>query len=144
MTSQDLYIAQAIGTPINETTIHFDYQETSSQDQISIFQGIQNPTNDGVYSFNSEGKCNIYQLGIQTLPGVKVKLGENSSDIRIGQTGIFEVNLSTLAPIVTKVSFPGLATYLSAKTKDENGNEINNNYIIIDVIYSINESGGKK
>ena len=81
----------------------------------------------GEHSFSGEN-YNIYQLGIQSAPGLQVNLGQNGGTIRIGQTGIFELNLSNLENILAN-------TY----DKDSETFSGNCNYCLIDVIYVKND-----
>lgn len=68
----------------------------------------------------------ITQLGIQTLPGVKVYINNHTSPIIIGQTGIYELNVDGLSNI-TDIKFDGESLNLI--------NNSTNAYLIIDYIY---------
>ena len=100
-----------------------------------IFSGITT----GKHSFSGEN-YNIYQLGIQSAPGLQVNLGQNGGTIRIGQTGIFELNLSNLSPLKGAVTLPNLENVL-ANTYDKDSETFsgNCNYCLIDVIYVKND-----
>lgn len=68
----------------------------------------------------------IVQLGIQTLPGVKVFINNHSTPIVIGSTGIYELNVDGLSRI-SNISFD----INSLNVIDNNSNA----YIIVDYIY---------
>lgn len=68
----------------------------------------------------------ITQLGIQTMPGVKVFINNHTSPIVIGQTGIYELNVDGLSHI-TDIKFDGNSLNLI--------NNSVNAYLIIDYIY---------
>lgn len=68
----------------------------------------------------------ITQLGIQTIPGVKVFINNHTSPIVIGQTGIYELNVDGLSHI-TDIKFDGNSLNLIDSS--------NNAYLIIDYIY---------
>lgn len=68
----------------------------------------------------------ITQLGIQTLPGVKVYINNHTNPIIIGQTGIYELNVDGLSNI-TDIKFDGESLNLI--------NNSTNAYLIIDYIY---------
>lgn len=116
----ELWIAQSYGT-VKNGNVEFD-------NSVGIFDGI-NDSSSGTQSFNQNSHYGIYQLGIQTLPGIKIKLGSNSSNsVRVGQTGIFELNLNERLPLDTPIIFENL-DILTRNSGD------NNNYCLIDVIY---------
>lgn len=141
MTSQDLYIAQAYGVYNGKTEddAKVIFTASSSEGKTNIFQNL---SKEGKYSFGGKN-YNIYYLGVQTLPGVIIQPGENASNILVGQTGIFELNLSKLTPITTTVSLPDLETHFIGGVSDETNENIklSCNYCLIDVVYSIRESG---
>lgn len=68
----------------------------------------------------------IVQLGIQTLPGVKVFINNHTSPIIIGGTGIYELNVDGLSNI-TDLSFDPASLNLI--------NSNDNASLIIDFIY---------
>lgn len=68
----------------------------------------------------------ITQLGIQTLPGVKVYINNHTNPIIIGQTGIYELNVDGLSNI-TDIKFDGESLNLI--------NNSTNAYLIVDYIY---------
>ena len=93
----------------------------------------------GEHSFSGEN-YNIYQLGIQSAPGLQVNLGQNGGTIRIGQTGIFELNLSNLSPLKGAVTLSNLENVLeNTYDKDSETFSGNCNYCLIDVIYVKND-----
>ena len=137
-----IHIAQAIITVIStqdpETkkytqTLSLEPQGSDS----SIFPPID-PTGE-TYTFGGNG-YNIYQLGVQTLPGLSITIGENSGSssgigltsssgpIYVGQTGIFELNLNGKVPVDTQITINNL-DILTSNMGD------NVNYCIIDVVY---------
>lgn len=81
----------------------------------------------------------ISQLGIQTLPGTKILIntGENNSNetsyITIGQTGIFELDVTNLTPITSVQVLP-------SSMKNIITNPVG--YIIIDTVYEDSSKGG--
>lgn len=68
----------------------------------------------------------ITQLGIQSLPGTKFYLNSANNPIIIGNTGIYELDLSGLSEI-TSLTFE----QRSIQAISDN----NNAYLIIDIIY---------
>lgn len=68
----------------------------------------------------------IYQLGIQTLPGTKFYLNDNSEEIMIGSTGIYELDLG-LNTKLTKIRFNGQS--MEAIKNNENA------YLVVDFLY---------
>ena len=68
----------------------------------------------------------IVQLGIQTLPGVRVFINNHTSPIIIGGTGIYELNIDGLSNI-TDLSFDPAS--LNLINSNDNAN------LIIDFIY---------
>lgn len=91
------------------------------------------------HSFSGEN-YSIYQLGIQSAPGLRVNLGQNNGEIRIGQTGIFELNLSNLSPLKGTVVLSNLESALANTYNDTLGTFSGNcNYCLIDVIYAQND-----
>lgn len=168
MTQNDLYIAQAYGVVVldenGKSSIAFSYDA-------DIFKGIDSPdkgpdgTPNDLRTF-SGSQYNIYQFSIQTAPGVEIILNENSSNVKVGQTGIWEINLSSLTPICSVVGIKGLDRMLGVSTingKDsglgkyetqyqtypelsdyqpKDTYDVSCAYCLIDVIYSINQDGG--
>lgn len=68
----------------------------------------------------------ITHIGIQGLPGTKVFINQNKSPILLGNTGIFELDLTNYSFIYTLQ-----IDYESAQLIESNENA----YLIIDVIY---------
>ena len=68
----------------------------------------------------------IIQLGIQSLPGTKFYLNNNSNPIIIGHTGIYELDLEGLAEI-TALSFDPVSISAIDATA--------NSFLIVDIIY---------
>ena len=68
----------------------------------------------------------ILQLGIQTLPGLKFYLNNNTEPIIIGHTGIYELDLENQMEIF-KLSFE--ENSINAINENPNG------YLIIDTLY---------
>ena len=69
----------------------------------------------------------IIQLGIQTLPGMKIYLNNHTNPIIVGQTGIYELNVDGIS-YITDLRF-------SSDTLATINNNTNNAYLIIDYIY---------
>lgn len=100
-----------------------------------IFSNI----NTEEHSFSGEN-YNIYQLGIQSVPGLQINLGQNNGTVRIGQTGIFELNLSNLSPLKGTITLTNLKSALANTYDKDSGTFSGNcNYCLIDVIYSKND-----
>lgn len=142
MVSNDLYMSQCILV-----------MQNGKLAQINPIEGIFAETgrieDTGEYRFSSTD-YNIYQLGVQTLPGVTIILNDNNSNVKVGQTGIFEINLSDLTPLRAEITFTNLTSILSEYTANVTDLRIaqpdtlstanvTNNYCIIDVIYSKNQ-----
>ena len=84
--------------------------------------------NGNIASTISNASEFIYEIGIQTLPGIKINL--NGNPIIIGKTGIFNLNTKDFASISSiGLNEDNLVAF------DTNGN-INNDmfYLIIDII----------
>lgn len=142
MVSTDLYMSQCILV-----------MQKGKLAQINPIEGIFAETgrieDTGEYRFSS-ADYNIYQLGVQTLPGVTIILNDNNSNVKVGQTGIFEINLSDLTPLKAQITFTNLLSILSEYTANAadlsitlpdviSSTNVTNNYCIIDVIYSKNQ-----
>lgn len=68
----------------------------------------------------------IVQLGIQTVPGVKFYLNKGTMPIIVGNTGIYDLQLDSVAAI-TSLSFDATSIALI--------NSNPNSYLIVDYIY---------
>ena len=68
----------------------------------------------------------IVQLGIQSLPGTKFYINGATTPAVIGYTGIYELSLETMPPIVS--------LQFEIKSLQEI-NRNNNAYLIIDIVY---------
>lgn len=68
----------------------------------------------------------IVQLGIQAMPGAKFYLNVSDAPIIIGQTGIYELDLSGK----TEIS----SLYFHRETMEQI-NELNNALLIVDIVY---------
>lgn len=81
----------------------------------------------------------ISQLGIQTLPGTKIIINtedgasNEASYITVGQTGIFELDVTSLTPITSVQVLP-------SSMKNIITNPVG--YIIIDTVYEDSSKGG--
>lgn len=81
----------------------------------------------------------ISQLGIQTLPGTKILINTGNSTtnetsyITVGQTGIFELDVTNLTPITSVQVLP-------SSMKNIITNPVG--YIIIDTVYEASSEGG--
>ena len=67
----------------------------------------------------------IYQLGIQSLPGLKIQINDNGTEVVVGQTGIFELNLLKATPIYG-------FSLTNLEQMYENSTTM---YVLIDVVY---------
>ena len=74
----------------------------------------------------------MYQIGIQTMPGVKFYVNNGTLPIIIGQTGIYEIDVDGLTEI-TNLTFDTTAINL-IKANPSNA------YLIIDIIYDDGEA----
>lgn len=79
------------------------------------------------------GHAPIIQLGIQALPGTRFYLNDAIEPIIIGDTGIFELELTGVIEI-SKIQFDCVSLDAIAKN--------NNAILIIDTIYISQEEGG--
>lgn len=75
----------------------------------------------------------VAQIGIQTLPGVRFILNGGTDYITIGQTGIYEIEL-TDGPTITSLRFDSESIKLISEMADA--------YLIIDMIYKASEVNG--
>lgn len=73
----------------------------------------------------------IVQLGIQTLPGMKIYINNHTNPIIVGQTGIYELNVDGMS-YITDIRFD----YSSLNLIDSN--QVNA-YLIIDYLYEKGE-----
>lgn len=67
----------------------------------------------------------IVQFGIQTQPGVKLKIN-NTGTVTIGKTGIFEVDISNTNGEITKIEYTNqgeIATYIILDAVYKGGNK---------------------
>lgn len=69
----------------------------------------------------------IVQLGIQTLPGMKIFINNHTNPVVIGQTGIYELNVDGIS-YITDLRFD------SATLRVINSNQ-RNAYLIVDYLY---------
>ncbi len=69
----------------------------------------------------------IIQLGIQALPGTKFNLNANLDPIIIGQSGMYELDLTNSSAILTSLTFE--KDSLDQIDKNPDG------YLIIDIVY---------
>jgi len=95
------------------------------------------PSNITKNKLSMNGENNIFkdyypiiQLGIQSIPGTKFYLNNSISPITIGSTGIYELDLNGIAPIMN-LSFDAVS--LAAIDKNAGAN------LIVDIIYEARE-----
>lgn len=69
----------------------------------------------------------INQLGIQTLPGIKIYINSSLTPIIIGANGIFELDVSNTSAIIS-----GLRVDQADMEKIR---DLENGYLIIDIVY---------
>ena len=69
----------------------------------------------------------IVQLGIQTLPGMKIYINNHTNPIIVGQTGIYELNVDGIS-YITDLRFDG--TTLNIINRNQQ-----NAYLIVDYLY---------
>ena len=77
--------------------------------------------------FFDNGLGGIVQLGIQALPGTKFYINNSVNPVIVGYTGIYELDLQSLATEITALSFD--------ESSLKNIKEINGAYLIVDAIY---------
>ena len=73
----------------------------------------------------------IVQLGIQTLPGMKVYINNHTNPIIVGQTGIYELNVDGIS-YITDLRFDGATLNVINKNQQ-------NAYLIVDYFYEKEE-----
>lgn len=69
----------------------------------------------------------IIQLGVQTLPGMKIYINKHTNPVIVGQTGIYELNVDGISHI-TSLEFDGAVLNMIDSDKS-------NSYLIVDYIY---------
>ena len=69
----------------------------------------------------------IVQLGIQTLPGMKVYINSHDKPVVIGQTGIYELSVDGMS-YITNLAFDPITLSLINKNQT-------NTYLIVDFLY---------
>lgn len=69
----------------------------------------------------------IVQLGVQTLPGMKIYINNHTNPVIVGQTGIYELNVDGIS-YITDLRFDG------STLKIINDNQ-KNTYLIVDYLY---------
>lgn len=130
-----LFIAQAIIKPDANNYLNIQVSDTSSN---TIFNSFS-PTDQwiiGSANTSDAVQYNIYQLGVQTMPGVRFSFNSNdtaitSSDykgVMVGQTGIFELDLREVTP-VNQITFENLSGQLAPFGDMA--------YLYLDVVYGI-------
>lgn len=85
------------------------------------------------YKNNNDKKGLLYEIGVQTLPGLILKI--NGNPVIIGRTGIFNLNTENFGEIKS----------VNIVIEDEYVNNIttsNNFYFILDMIFTIDNEGG--
>lgn len=95
-------------------------------------EAINKEISDTILSYkNSDNKGLLYEVGVQTLPGLILDI--NGNPVIIGRTGIFNLNTENFGEMV------------SIKIVTEEGCDIttsNNFYFILDMIFTIDNEGG--
>lgn len=124
----NLYVAQAYLKAKEDPSQGYDVTPVSTAPDTKIFD-----FNNGIIG-NDQQKYSIYYLGIQSFAGLIFNINSNKttaeSTIRLGQTGIFELNLFDSSPI-EKIKFENL--------NDLAKSGMSTDYCLIDLIYEINE-----
>ena len=69
----------------------------------------------------------IVQLGVQTLPGMKIYINNHTNPVIVGQTGIYELNVDGMS-YITDLRFDGSTLKIIDDSKS-------NAYLIIDYLY---------
>ena len=70
----------------------------------------------------------IVQLGVQTLPGMKIYINNHTNPVIVGQTGIYELNVDGLS-YITDLRFDGSTLKIIDDNKEKG------TYLIIDYLY---------
>lgn len=73
----------------------------------------------------------IIQLGVQTLPGMKIYINNHTNPVVVGQTGIYELNVDGISHIMD-LKFDGTTLNII-------NSEQSNAYLIVDYIYEKEE-----
>ena len=112
-----------------DTTINFN---NKNGDNSITHKMIQNQPEDLTSSVLMSGEIfekyqPIIQLGVQTLPGVKMCLNSNLDPIIIGASGIYELDLTDSSVKITEIQFDSESLTLINNSPD--------GYLIIDLVY---------
>lgn len=75
----------------------------------------------------------IQQFGIQTLPGTRFFINQNTDPIIIGASGIYEMDLRNTTAVVSSI-------YFSLESM-ERINDSKDGYLIVDLVHSGNVGG---
>lgn len=140
--TEKLYIAQAVVKIQKDGTYSYEHSDS----QVTTTNGIFNNFNStGVWTIGSADSTSsiqyqIYQFGIQSLPGFNFTINSNDtatnagdySGVVIGQTGIFELDLHNTTP-VTNIQIENIIGQLIG----QGSSEYNVNYCYIDLVYGI-------
>ena len=73
----------------------------------------------------------IVQLGVQTLPGMKIYINNHTDPIVVGQTGIYELNVDGFS-YITDLKFDNATLNII-------NNQQSNTYLIVDYVYEKEE-----
>ena len=77
------------------------------------------------------GTLPIVQLGVQTLPGMKIYINHHTNPVIVGQTGVYELNVDGIS-YITDLCFDG--STLNVINKNQS-----NAYLIVDYLYEQEE-----
>ena len=119
-----------MGKILKQYRYYGDQSANNSEDRVTL-EGLVTGT---TFFQSNDEYISIISLGIQTVPGVKFRINEPTSGnmskegIVIGNTGIFQINLSDGYEI-TNLRFDRESLELI-------GNANSNTYLIIDVVYN--------
>lgn len=68
----------------------------------------------------------IIKLGIQSIPGLKFYINDNTSPIMLGSSGLYEIDLTHTTGVITSLKFDNQIL--------DNFSNYNNSYLFIDMI----------
>lgn len=108
---------------INQVRYYGDSNEKNSASNVSL-QTLQS----GSVFHNT---LPIVQLGIQTLPGMKIYINNHTNPVIVGQTGIYELNVDGIS-YITDLRFDSITLGVINKNQK-------NAYLIIDYLYEKEE-----
>lgn len=80
-----------------------------------------------INGFTFSDYCPIVQLGVQTIPGMKIYINNHDRPVVVGQTGIYEISVDGMT-YITSLQFDNESLSLI-------DNNQSNLYLIVDILY---------